>query len=292
MQAFDDLSRLVKPTGTIGMVGLYPAQDPGGVDEKVKQGVYEIPFARTGRSTCWCVGPICRASRWAARRHTRIGYNHAAWTMPASALAGDGMALAAVVAAHEGGLGRCVTNTGRIDVDHPCGDGEGGRNVTQNTTTFTVTSSQVAEGEMHPPSAVHQMAGGQNISPDLAWQGEPPETASFAVTMYDPDAPTTVGFVHWVLFNIDPDTHSLAAGAGAAGKNPPGSVLGFTDFGVSEYGGAAPPPGDAPHHYIITVYALDLPHLDLGPTTTYAFFRFMIRDHILGQAQLTGLYGR
>lgn len=156
---------------------------------------------------------------------------------------------------------------------------------------FTVTSSQFADGDTLPLSAVHQMAGGQNVSPDLAWSGEPAQTASFAVSIYDPDAPTTVGFVHWLLFNIDPHIHSLAAGAGAAGKNPAGSVLGYTDFGTSEYGGAAPPPGDEPHHYNITVYALDLPHLDLGSNTTFAMFRFMIRGHVLGQAQVTARFG-
>lgn len=158
--------------------------------------------------------------------------------------------------------------------------------------TFTVTSSQFKGGEWLPLSTAHQMAGGQNISPDLAWTGAPPETASFAVSMYDPDAPTTVGFVHWLLFNIDPQVTSLAAGAGTADNAPAGSVHGFIDFGVSEYGGAAPPPGDAPHHYGIKVYALDVPRLDLGPTTTFAMFNFMIRGHVLGTAELTGLFGR
>lgn len=158
--------------------------------------------------------------------------------------------------------------------------------------SFTVTSSQFTDGGQLPLSTAHQMANGENISPDLAWSGAPAETASFAVSMYDPDAPTPVGFVHWLLFNIDPQAHSIAAGAGAPGKNPPGSVLGFTDFGVSEHGGAAPPPGDAPHHYEITVYALDVPHLDLGPGTTYALFHFMVRGHVLATAKLTGLFGR
>jgi phosphatidylethanolamine-binding protein (PEBP) family uncharacterized protein len=81
-------------------------------------------------------------------------------------------------------------------------------------------------------------------------------------------------------------------GAGAAGKNPPGSTLGLSDYGVSEYGGPIPPPGDPPHHYQITVYALDVPKLELGPTTTYAFFRFSILGHVLGEAKLTGRFGR
>lgn len=156
---------------------------------------------------------------------------------------------------------------------------------------FTVTSSQFNDGDTLPLSAVHGMAGGQNVSPDLSWTGAPAGTASFAVSVYDPDAPTTVGFTHWLVFNLDPSVTSLAAGAGAEGKNPEGSVMGFTDFGVSEYGGAAPPPGDPPHHYIFTVYALDVPHLDLGPTSTYAYFNFVIRGHVLGRAQVTALFG-
>jgi Raf kinase inhibitor-like YbhB/YbcL family protein len=158
--------------------------------------------------------------------------------------------------------------------------------------SFTVTSSQFRDGDTMPMSMVHPWAGGENVSPDLTWTGAPPGTASFAVSMYDPDAPTTVGFVHWVLWNVDPSVTSLPAGAGAGGKSPQGSVLGYTDFGASEYGGAAPPPGDRPHHYIITVYALDMPQLDLGPNTTYAFFRFSIRGHIRGEARTTALFGR
>lgn len=157
---------------------------------------------------------------------------------------------------------------------------------------FSVTSGQFKDGGTMPMSTVHTWGGGQNTSPDLSWSGAPPATQSFAVSMYDPDAPTTVGFVHWLLFNIPPNVISLKAGAGAAGKNPSGSVLGYTDWGASEYGGPLPPPGHDPHHYEITVYALDVPKLDLGPNATYAFFRFSILGHVLGVAKLTGRYGR
>jgi Raf kinase inhibitor-like YbhB/YbcL family protein len=152
-----------------------------------------------------------------------------------------------------------------------------------------VTSSLFKEGDTINKSAAHSFAGGDNISPDLAWSGVPAGTASVAVTCYDPDAPTTVGFSHWLLANLAPDTASLAAGAGAAGKNPPGSVLGFTDWGESQYGGMAPPPGD-PHHYQFTVYALDAP-IDVDALTTYAKFRFFIRGHVLASGTLTGLFG-
>jgi Raf kinase inhibitor-like YbhB/YbcL family protein len=154
---------------------------------------------------------------------------------------------------------------------------------------LTVTSSMFGDGETIPGKAAHSYAGGDNVSPDLSWSGAPDGTKSFAVTCYDPDAPTTVGFVHWVLFNIDPGTTKLDAGAGARGKQPKGSVQGFTDWGESQYGGMAPPPGDDPHHYHFTVWALDTT-LDLDETTTYAKFNFMTRGHVLAKGTVTGLY--
>ena len=154
---------------------------------------------------------------------------------------------------------------------------------------LTVTSALFLEGDTIPISAAHAMAGGQNISPDLAWTSVPAGTESIAVTCYDPDAPTTVGFSHWILFNLDPATEGVAAGAGSEGKNPPGSVLGFTDWGASEYGGMAPPPGET-HHYQFTVWALDTT-LGGGPTATFALLNFMMRGHVLARGTLTGLFG-
>lgn len=157
--------------------------------------------------------------------------------------------------------------------------------------TIRVTSTLFEEGGTIPSSAAHQAVGGDNRSPDLAWSEPPAGTRSLAVTCYDPDAPTTVGFTHWVLANIDPTTTSLPAGAGAAGQNPSGSVSGFTDWGESVYGGMAPPQGDEPHRYIFTVYALDVDRLDVDDKTTYAKFRFMARGHTLATGTLTGRFG-
>jgi Raf kinase inhibitor-like YbhB/YbcL family protein len=156
--------------------------------------------------------------------------------------------------------------------------------------TLQVQTSLFKDGETIPKSAAFTAAGGDNKSPDLSWSGVPEGTKSLAVTCYDPDAPTTVGFVHWVLFNLDPSTTKLEAGAGAKGKNPKGSTLGFTDWGQSQYGGMAPPPGDPPHRYEFRVYALDQ-KLELDETTTYAKFRFMIRGHVLAEGVVTGKFG-
>lgn len=157
--------------------------------------------------------------------------------------------------------------------------------------TLSVTSSLFADDATIPASAAHTMAGGQNVSPDLSWTAGPPETRSYALLCHDPDAPTDVGFTHWVLFNVDAGTTSLAAGAGAPGRQPAGSVQGFTDWGESCYGGMAPPPGDTPHRYRFTIYALDVPGLDVDGTTTLAKLQFLIRGHVLARGTLTGRFG-
>ena len=154
--------------------------------------------------------------------------------------------------------------------------------------SLRVTSSTLSHGETIPSRHAHSMGGGDNVSPALSWEGAPEGTQSYTVTCYDPDAPTGIGFVHWVLFNLPADMTSLPEGAGT---NPPAGVVhGFTDFGDSQYGGMAPPPGDEPHRYRFTVQALDVPKLDLRPTTTYAMLRFAARNNVLAEGTLEGRF--
>jgi Raf kinase inhibitor-like YbhB/YbcL family protein len=150
--------------------------------------------------------------------------------------------------------------------------------------TLEVRSNLFEDGGTIPKSAAHSMVGGGNQSPDLTWSEGPEGTQCYAVTCYDPDAPTTVGFTHWVLFNVPASVHSIEAGGS------PGGVTGFSDWGESAYGGMAPPPGDDPHHYHFTVYALD-GEVASDKTTTYAKFRFLIRGHVLATGTLTGRFG-
>jgi Raf kinase inhibitor-like YbhB/YbcL family protein len=124
---------------------------------------------------------------------------------------------------------------------------------------------------------------GANAQPTLSWTGVPRGAKSLALSMYDPDAPTTVGFVHWLLLKIPPTATSTAGASNA--------VQALTDFGEGGYHGPCPPPGDRPHRYIFTLYALDT-DFPFGEKTTYAAFRFTIRGHVLAQAMLTGRYGR
>lgn len=135
---------------------------------------------------------------------------------------------------------------------------------------------------------------GNNLSPALQWQGAPTATKSYAVTVYDPDAPTGSGWWHWVVYNIPGNVTRLAAGAGDPARNilPSGASQGNTDFGAPGYGGPCPPKGDKPHHYIFTVYALNTDRLDLPAGATAAYVGFNIHAHQLAKATLTALYGR
>ena len=157
--------------------------------------------------------------------------------------------------------------------------------------SLIVTSGLFAEGGTIPSSAASPGVGGDNRSPELSWTAGSEGTAAYALACHDPDAPTTVGFTHWLVFNRPRSVTSLGKGAGSSDQ-PEGGVSGYTDWGESRWGGMAPPPGDEPHRYIFTVYALDTDQLPLDATTTYAKFRFLIRGHVLAEGSLTGRVGR
>jgi len=131
---------------------------------------------------------------------------------------------------------------------------------------------------------------GGNVSPALQWSGAPANTKSFALTVYDPDAPTGSGFWHWVVFNIPAGTTSLAKGA--SGKSmPPGSVESRTDYGVAGYGGPCPPKGK-PHHYWFTLFAVDEPAIEgADANTSAAVIGFNLHFHAIAKTKLLGLYG-
>ena len=161
---------------------------------------------------------------------------------------------------------------------------------------FRVTSTDVEQGKTLKSAQVFNGMGctGANTSPGLTWTGAPAGTKSFAVTVYDPDAPTGSGWWHWVVYNIPATTTSLPTGAGDAAKNllPAGAVQGNTDFGAPGYGGACPPPGDKAHHYFITVYALNVDKLEIPANATAAYVGFNLHAHEVGKAVLTALYAR
>ncbi|WP_411146129.1 YbhB/YbcL family Raf kinase inhibitor-like protein [Streptomyces sp. x-80] len=150
---------------------------------------------------------------------------------------------------------------------------------------FTVLSDEVEPGGTLRPEQVY--AAG-NRSPQLRWEGAPAGTKSYAVTCYDPDAPTGSGFWHWSLFDIPATVTELPAGAGSGEMKglPEGAVHVRNDYGTRDFGGAAPPPGDGPHRYVFTVYAVDQEKLGPDADASPAVVGFNLRFHTLGRAQL------
>ena len=161
---------------------------------------------------------------------------------------------------------------------------------------FTVTSTDMAEGKPLSTQQVFKGFGcdGGNRSPHLSWKGAPAGTKSFAVTAYDPDAPSGSGWWHWTVVNIPPTVSSLATGAGDKNnaKLPAGAVQGRNDFGYAGFGGACPPPGDKPHHYHFTVWALNTATLPIDAQASGALVGFMLNSNVLAKAQLTAVYSR
>ncbi|KAA3654833.1 MAG: YbhB/YbcL family Raf kinase inhibitor-like protein [Calditrichaeota bacterium] len=135
---------------------------------------------------------------------------------------------------------------------------------------------------------------GKNISPALQWRGAPKGTMSYAVTVYDPDAPTGSGWWHWLVYNIPANVTELPEGAGdVSGKMlPEGAVHGRTDFGTKAFGGACPPEGHKPHRYIFTVFALKVGKIDLPADATAALIGYMLNANALEKASFTATYGR
>lgn len=157
------------------------------------------------------------------------------------------------------------------------------------TAKFSLSSADVKPGSKIADAHVFKGFGceGGNLSPALEWKNAPAGTKSFALTVYDPDAPTGSGWWHWVVFNMPADTTAIAQGA-----TPPG-VQGRTDFGATGYGGPCPPVGDKPHRYIFTIHALKIEKLEgLDANSPAAMVGYMINANRLAKAQFTAKYGR
>jgi len=135
---------------------------------------------------------------------------------------------------------------------------------------------------------------GKNISPELSWKNAPKGTKSFAITVYDPDAPTGSGWWHWVVFNIPKEVNSLRSGAGSIRTKlmPAGAVQNVIDYGFAGFGGACPPKGDKAHQYIFTVHALDVEKFELDGKQSPAIAGYYINAHTLSKASLISYYAR
>ncbi len=162
---------------------------------------------------------------------------------------------------------------------------------------FSVTSTGFKDGDYLGRDFILSAdfgfgCAGGNTSPHLAWSGAPAGTKSFAVTCYDPDAPTGSGFWHWLVVNIPADVTELKQGAGSAGGAlPKGALMTRTDFGKPGYGGPCPPEGDHPHRYLFTVFAVS-DVLDVGADTSAAVVGFNLHFKTLAKAAIMGLFKR
>ena len=154
---------------------------------------------------------------------------------------------------------------------------------------FTLSSDDLANGEQIAMAHVYTGAGGDNVSPQLRWSGFPGDTRGFAVTVFDPDAPSPSGWWHWLFFGLPAACTELPAGAGAgdgAQVLPDGAVMLRNDFGDHCYDGPAPPPGDHHHRYFFTVHALDTDELGLTGDEPPTVGGFQLAVHTLARAHI------
>ena len=156
--------------------------------------------------------------------------------------------------------------------------------------SFTLTSSDVVDGEQMADSFAHGSVGGTNRSPHLAWADFPSNTKGFVVSCFDPDAPTPSGFWHWNLVNLPVSVTELAQGAGDPANDTDATFSVRNDYGVRGYGGAAPPAGDRPHRYFFAVHAIDVERLDVTPEVSNAVVAFNLVFHTLARAVIVPTY--
>ncbi|NUP50113.1 MAG: YbhB/YbcL family Raf kinase inhibitor-like protein [Catenulispora sp.] len=157
-----------------------------------------------------------------------------------------------------------------------------------------LTSDDIADGVTLNARHVHDGLGAGNQSPALSWTGAPPPTRGFAVTCYDPDAPTGSGFWHWLLLGLPADCKSLPADAGRGDGTqlPAGAFHARNDFGQAAYGGAYPPAGDPEHRYLFAVHALDTDDLGLGPDAPAGYAGLVLTAHTIARGVLRPTFGR
>lgn len=166
--------------------------------------------------------------------------------------------------------------------------------LTAKAQTFTLKSSDLQGQATHKQVYNGFGCTGSNVSPQLSWENAPEGTKSFAVVMYDPDAPTGRGWTHWVTFDIPATTKEIKTGSGDPTKTtlPREVIQSITDYGTYGYGGPCPPEGDKPHKYEITVFALKTAKLGLDKNTNPSIVGFYINANTLAKATLTTYYQR
>ena len=165
-----------------------------------------------------------------------------------------------------------------------------------HSSSLTLSSNDIGQGEFM--SKAHEFNGfgcsGDDLSPHLKWSNAPEGTKSFAITAYDPDAPTGSGWWHWQIVNIDNKVSELKTGAGSSKKAsaPQGITQISNDYGIKGFGGACPPPGHGVHHYRFTIHALSVAKLELPENASGALTGYMINANTIESATIEALYKR
>lgn len=161
---------------------------------------------------------------------------------------------------------------------------------------FKLTSQDIKSGTKIANKHVFNGFGcsGDNISPQLFWTNPPKETKSFAITVYDPDAPTGSGWWHYLAVNILAKQTKFSPGFADENKfiNSANITQIRNDFGIHNFGGPCPPKGDKPHRYIFTIHALKVEKLDLKEDATAALAGFMINANAIAKASFIATYSR
>jgi Raf kinase inhibitor-like YbhB/YbcL family protein len=161
---------------------------------------------------------------------------------------------------------------------------------------FKLTSSDIGPDKPLAQEFVFHGFGctGGNQSPALSWSGAPPGTKSYAIALFDPDAMQGKGFWHWLMVNIPADVTSLTRNSGKndGSRLPSGAAQILNGFRDSGYSGSCPPPADEPHGYVMTVYALKVPQLEVPSDATSPFMLEAIETNSLAKASLTYHFGR
>jgi Raf kinase inhibitor-like YbhB/YbcL family protein len=158
--------------------------------------------------------------------------------------------------------------------------------------SFTLTSRDIADGQPLNNAQVSGImgAGGEDVSPQLSWSGFPQETRSFAVTVYDPDAPTASGFWHWAVANLPDTVTELPSGVGDGSVLPGDALTLCNDAGMRRFVGAAPPAGHGVHRYYVVVHAVGVEKLELSEDASPAYLGFNLFMHSIARAIIHGTY--
>jgi Raf kinase inhibitor-like YbhB/YbcL family protein len=166
--------------------------------------------------------------------------------------------------------------------------------IAANAQTFTLKSNELGGQATNKQVLNGFGCNGENKSPQLFWENAPSGTKSFAVTIFDEDAPTGSGWWHWLIFDIPASIKELKSDAGNTQLKiaPTGATQSINDFKTYGYGGVCPPENSKAHRYVVTVYALKTDKLGLDQNANPAMVGFMLEQNVIEKSSLIFYFKR